>query len=471
MAYADNSFYCVQVLMTSNLVSAEHTFDKIKRYENARIEKINDAFVVRVGAYRNRVKAVSLLKQFKKRYPDAFIKSYVRNSKPIARRKILAGQKKVKLFQQPPSKHQAVKAVKVVKVDKNAPQSLPDPPAPVVENKPETPKDSVASIEDYFKIGMQNYHDRKYDSAIRSLSQYVSLSPNGNQHASALLVIGKSFAEMNRTSSALRIFSRIIDQYPDSAEAILGIIAMADIGVANPALKYPACMKGGEYLKDPVLAYDTVSAKNVPESMMEHIQYQKGLFLWKTGRYREACDVHTALIKAFPKTARRKEIVGMLKAGTVTLVNQYHQTGDHISAANLFFQAKDKWLIGPDDKDTYVKAALSFANLGLFTISSNILKTLRIYEKNKTSVDIDKVAAEIESIKISVAPSQLPADSKWNLYQSGQEYLRSKNLPLAEQTLFQLKNTGGDVFWAKLTEYALEDNAWNQKYRRHPGEK
>jgi len=463
MAYADNSFYCVQILMTSNLVSAEHAFDKIKRYENARIEKINDAFVVRIGTYRSRVKAVSVLKQFKKTYPDAFIKSCVGNSRSIARGKTPAGQKKVTVAQPPPSRHH------IIKEEKSLSQSLPAPPVLAVADKPAAAEIPASSIEDHFKIGVKHYNDRNYKSAISSLSQYVSLAPNNNQHASALLVIGKSFAEMDRTPAALRIFSRVMEQYPDRPEATLCIIAVADIGVANPAFRYPTGMKGAEYLKDPVLAYETVSAKNVPESMMEHIQYQKGLFLWKTGRYKESCDVHTAFLKTFPKTVHRKEVVGMLKSGIVTLINQYHGSGDHISAANLFFQAREKWIIGPDDNDTFLKSALSFAHLGLFTVSSNILKTIRIHEKNETSADIEKAAAEIQAIKISAAPSQLPADSKWNLFQSGREYLRASNLPLAEQTLAQLKNTGGDVFWTKLTEYALEDNAWTQKYRGHTG--
>lgn len=463
VAGADDAFYAIQVLMTSNLVRAEHAYDKIKRHENARIEKKDGAFVVRAGTFRNRDKALPLLKQLKKIFPDAFIKNCDGKCEAVVRGKIPAGQKKMTVSQPPPSRHHAVKE------EKSPSQSLADPPAPVAANKPELTEAPAASIEDYFKNGMQHYNDRKYESAIRSLSQYISLSPGDNQHASALLAIGKSFAAMNRTGAALRIFSRIVEQYPDRQEAILSIIAIADIGVVNPSLRVPMGMKGAEYIREPILAYDNATAQNIPDGMMEHIQYQKGLFLRNTGRYREACDVYTAFLKSFPKTAHRKEVAGMLKADTITLINRYHGAGDHISASNLFLQAKEKWLIGPDDKDTYVKAALSFANLGLFTVSSNIIKTLRIYEKNKASSDIDKVAAEIESIKISVSPSQLSVDSKWNLFQSGREYFRSKNLPLAEQTLTQLKNTGGDVFWTRLTEYALEDNAWAQKYRKYQG--
>jgi TolA-binding protein len=462
-ACAGDSFYTIQVLMTSNLVSAEHAYDKIKKYKNARLEKTADVFVVRAGTFKNRDKALPMLKQLRKAYPDAFIKVCAENGKPPAKKTAAARQKKARAPQPPPRKHPVIKEEKIVT------PSRPDPPVPAVTDKPAAVENTTASSEDSLKTGVQHYRERKYESAIRSLLQYISLSPGGNQHASALLVIGKSLAEINRTGAALRIFSRIIAQYPDGTEATAGKIAIADIGVANPAIKYPMDMNGAEYLRDPILAYDAAAAQNMPDGMMEHIQYQKGLFLQKTGRYREACDVYTAFLKAFPKTSRRKEIVGMLKADTIALINQYHQAGDHLSASNLFLQAKEKWLIGPDDKDTYMKAALSFAHLGLFTASSGIIKTLRIYEKNKASSDIDKVAAEIEGIKLSAVRSEMSEDSKWRIFQSGREHLKSKNLPLAEQTLGPLKNPEGDAFWTRLTEYVLEDNAWAQKYRKDQG--
>jgi len=498
MAYADNSFYCVQVSTTINLEHAINTYQELKTSEGARIEKIDNAYVVRIGASQNRVKSVSLLKQIKSRYPGAYTRTCIKDSNRIIRGNILVHQKKEgadqsnrsgqsiqkkkKGNQPPPPGHSAQKKEmgdqpplaghKTVKTEERPLQPYPNPPVDVIDNKKtEVTKTSAINVEDYFKTGMQNYQDRKYDSAIGALSQYVSLSPKGNQCASALLVIGKSFEEKNNPRSALRIFSRIIEQYPNSPEALLSIIAMANIGVVNSAIKYPICWQGAEYFRDPLYAYDTVLVKNLPEQMIEHVQYQKGRYLWKMNRYRECCDTYTTLLNKYPNTAYRKEIIGTLKAGTVNLIDQYHQSGDYVSAANLFFQAKKKALIGADDVDIMMKLALSFAHLGLYDISSNILNTLKTNIKSKISADIEKTAAEIENIKIASAPSQLSADTKWQLFQSGQEYLNSNNLPLAEQTLSQLKNTGGEGFWSKITEYALEDNKWTQKYRGYFGKK
>jgi hypothetical protein len=59
---------------------------------------------------------------------------------------------------------------------------------------------------------------------------------------------------------------------------------------------------------------------------------------------------------------------------------------------------------------------------------------------------------------------------KWSQFQSGRQYL-SKNQPaLAEKTLTDLKTGGGDPFWSKIAEYAIEENRWVQKYHGKIGQ-
>ena len=335
---------------------------------------------------------------------------------------------------------------------------------------PESPKSSPVNIqEDDLKTGMQNYHERKYAEAISALSRYASLVAKSQQRTAALLIIGKSLEEMNRPWTALNIYSRVIEQNPDSPEALLGVVAMADIGVARPDLNYRGGKKGAEYFRDPVTAYDAALSKNVPLPIIEHIHHQRGRALWKSKRYEEARHALAVLLKKFPQTAYRKEAIRIINDSTAALIAQYHQSGDHLAAADLFLQSWKEGLIRPADVDTLLKSSFSLSYMGLHEESLNILNTLRKSapgEPPSYIEKIDKVVAEIERNRVLGSSDQTPVNVNWSQFQSGREHLSANQPTLAKKILTDLKNGGGDPFWARIAEYALEGNRWAQKYQR-----
>ena len=338
---------------------------------------------------------------------------------------------------------------------------------------PESPNPSPVNIqEDDLKTGMQNYHGRKYAEAISALSKYASLVPKSQQRTTALLIIGKSLEEMNRPWSALNIYNRVTELNPDSPEALLGVVAMADIGVARPDLNYRSGKKGTEYVKDPVSAYDAALSKNVPLPIIEHIHHQLGRALWKSKRYEEARQALTALLKKFPQTAYREEARGTIRDCTAALIDQYNQSGDHLAAADLFQQGWKEGFIRTADVNTLLKCSFSLSCVGLHEESLNILNTLRKNAPGKPPSyieKIDKIVAEMEKNRVLGSSDQTPADVKWRQFQSGREHLSANQPTLAEKTLADLKTGGGDPFWSRIAEYALEENRWAQKYQGRIG--
>ncbi|TRZ75705.1 MAG: hypothetical protein D4R93_04575 [Deltaproteobacteria bacterium] len=338
---------------------------------------------------------------------------------------------------------------------------------------PESPKPSPVNIqEDDLKTGMQNYRERKYAGAISALSKYASLVPKSQQRTAALLIIGKSLEEMNRPWSALNIYTRVTEQNPDSPEALLGVVAMADIGVAHPDLSYRSGRKGTEYVKDPVTAYDVALTKNVPLPIIEHIYHQRGRALWKSKRYGEARDALTAFLKKYPQTAYRQEAIETIRDCTAVLIDQHNQSGDHLAAADLL-QGWKEGLIRTADIDTLLKSSFSLSYVGLHEKALNMLNTLRKSASGKPPSYIEKIdamAAEIEKNKALGSSDQRLADVKWSHFQSSRQHLNANQPTLAEKSLTDLKSGGGDPFWAKIAEYALEENRWAQKYQRQIGQ-
>lgn len=334
---------------------------------------------------------------------------------------------------------------------------------------PVSPKLLPVNIpKDDLKNGTQNYHERKYAEAISALSKYLSIETKSQQRTAALLIMGKSLEALNRPQSALNIYGRVTEQIPDSPEVMLGVIAMADIGVAHPDLDYSSGKKGAKYFKDPVTAYDTALSKNVPLPIIEHIHRQRGRALWKSKRYEEARQALTVLLGKFPQTAYREEILGTISDCTATLIAQYNQSGDHLAVADLFLQGWKEGSIRPADIDTLLKSFYSLSCIGLHEISLNILDTLKKNNPKTFSSHIekiDKMVLETEKNRMLASSAEMQSDVKWRQFQSGREYLGANQSMLAEKTLTDLKNGSGDPFWSKIAEYAVEEHRWVQKYR------
>lgn len=469
LTYADNPSYGVQVLAARQYENAIHAYEKLKNRKDARIEKKNEIYFVRIGSYQKKTEALSLLKQLKTTYSDAFLIKCVMDKKRIVRRDY-------PVMQQKPNELPSLPSTGPLRKHNQIPSQIPIvvpvstlPKAQETPRLSEIPKSTSVIEEDLLKAGIRSYHERKYESAVSSLSKYASLAPKSQQCAAALLIIGKSLEELKRPRSAFNIYSRIIEQYPDSPESLLCIVAMADIGVADANFIYPIAQKGAEYVRDPVAAYDTVLLKKVPPPIIEHIHYQKGRALWKSKRYEQARDTLAGFLKQFPNTAYRKEIIGMLKDSTVILIDKYNHSGDHISVANIFFEGKKNGWIGTENVDALLKSAVSLSYLGLHDASLNILNPLRKSAQGKTASDIDDVVAEIEKNRAVTFIDQPRLNVKWNQFQTGREYLIANNLTLAEKILSDLKNTDSDPFWSKLTDFVLEENQWEKKYQSHLG--
>ena len=470
-AYAADSYFSVQVSTTSKYEDALYAYSKLKDNPNARIEKISNAYAVRMGAYRNRDEALPLLTKLKQNHRDAIIiNCYIIENRIMQSNNLnipgdAKGGKK-------PSSDVPVPDTKTPLPSPSRPTAVQTEKMIVAASKiPEPPKITAINADDFLKAGIQNHRERKYDLAIGSLSHYLSLVPKSRQRVSALLILGKSLDEMNKPRQALAVFSRIIEQFPGSPEATLSIVAMADIGLAQLGLKYPIGMKGAEYVIDPVLGYDVALLKRVPSSSIEYVYYQKGRALWKKGQYIESYQLMTQLLKEYPQTIYYNEIIGSLKGGVLTLINQYQQAGDHLSAANIFLQGRKSGAIGADDSDIILKVARSFAYLGLYEDAVKILSNLRTNLKAGSPNEIDTVLAEIETIRPADVKN-LPRDrEKWDLFESGRSYLMNDDLPSAEQTLTNLKNKGGEPFWSKVSDYALQEKQWVEKYLGHAEKK
>ncbi|MBN1380286.1 MAG: tetratricopeptide repeat protein [Deltaproteobacteria bacterium] len=503
VAYADQPDWCIQVIRCSVRANAEATYDKVGSYENKRIEKSNGSYTVSIGHYKSKADAYVSLHQVRRQFHDAFLRlcgedgyQIIRETKPSRKAKTVAS----KVLPSPPEKAAAKtaspgfvtgkgsstgtdaslnateknitcpdissKADEVTKEKSSAASEVSE--ASISEKKHETAETTKQEKVQLLKAGMQYYYDKQYQEAISHLTRYLSLWPKSEHCSAVLFIIGKSFEEMGHPLSALNIFGRVLKQYPESPEAFTGMIAMADISVRHPSLKYPVFMEGAQYVRDPVLAYDKALRHKIPAQMAEAVRFKKGRALLKRDHHQMSYDCLSSLIYDAPQTVYRNEILDMMKTNAVTLINHYHQAGDHIAAIDLFFEATDKNLIGYGDTDTILQSCLSFAQMGMYDISVNILKRLRPQSRNEAFLSkFNNTAKEIERLRLNHYASSNQVKEKWKLYESGKAYLKADDLPMAQKKLSELKNASDEPFWSKITDYALQENHWHKKYHNY----
>ncbi len=490
--HADNQIYAVQVLMAREYDNALNEYKRLKDRHPVRIERINNAFLVRVGAYSSKASALASLKLLKSVYPDAFIVKYLINHQLIVQESAqIVHPKQIASLSRQNQKENNTGVSSTIKTslshstqssdeagslqdpkqgskipDQSSVIMKPSAPGPLPEEPAST--NQLDKDDDLLKAGMQSYYDGKLEASIGLLSKYVSLAPNGQMRAAAMLVIGKSLEQLRKPKAALDIFGQILTQYPDKAESLFSIVAMADISVNRPGLVYPIGRPGAEYVKDPIHAYDTVLARNVPQAMIEHIQYYKGLALWKLKHYERAWEAQSAFLKNFPSTVYRKEVQMMLKDVSANLINHHYFKGDHISVVQYFLQGWADKLITSQDSELLLKSAASLSALGLHDDSSNIIKLLKGENVTNASVDINKIVAEIEKKRSGDHVNQHSTIPSWDKYHAGREYLRINDLTKAEKTFADLKNSEPDPFWSKIIDYAREEKKWAQKYPLAP---
>ena len=80
--------------MAREYENAVNDYERVKDYQDVRIEKRNDAYFVRIGSYQEKTKALALLKQLKMTHPDAFLIKYAVDKRQIVQGNQASDQRK-----------------------------------------------------------------------------------------------------------------------------------------------------------------------------------------------------------------------------------------------------------------------------------------------------------------------------------------------------------------------------------------
>ena len=352
-------------------------------------------------------------------------------------------------------------------------------------NKADIPKDAI------LYMGCLQYESGKYQDAIESLSYLLSVYPQGDQAKSAYYALAASFYGNRQYRTALQLFSRVIETYPGSREATESLIALANLGILHPEIKFPAPMPDRKYVENPVANYDLVLSALPDSETVQRVLYLKARGLEKAGRFLEAFEISSEAITRYPKGPYTQETTKVLKTALKSLVNDSFAREDYLSLADLYFKTFHKGFYDQADDDALMKIAtalqkLSFKKEALSmlnymdavckdgAIRENIKKDIETLKQGETSGNEsflsggDRLYLEgkyQEAMKWyeGALNSSDKTEKRWILYRLASCEIKVSNENGAKKKIASLKGGGEDAFWTKVADYMSEEAAGKGK--------
>ncbi len=241
----------------------------------------------------------------------------------------------------------------------------------------DVPREALVSL------GFHFFRQGAHEQLIGAFSYYVNIYPEDPYRKEMLYLIARSLTEMQQYEPALKVFSTVIEKYPDTKEATESAIIMANIGVKSPGLRLPAYMAGTQHYRDPAATYDMVLSKKLPSSeITERILFQKAYVLYQKKLYREAFVASLAQLKRFPNGRCKDAGLATLKAITEHLVDEDYRKPDYLRVVDTYLTAYEGAWVKTIDFGTGYKIADSLRRIGLYRDTRRVAEHLLMIEKD-----------------------------------------------------------------------------------------
>jgi TolA-binding protein len=488
--WADQEAFFVEAMSTEIQARAEEAKNQLKPFGNAQICNLGSRYLVRIGPIEEGKKAIYIRNIIVDMYPDAIIGTShpapaefksTRNEVTETKEKAsVAGTKTVTISQiasvaaaqaAPVSVAHAAQVADVSSVSgKDVIQAGANEPSAALQTTPH-PANSDApgktesewAPEALLKEAADHYRSGRYENALQRLSLFLSLYPSDGNVPTALFSVAAILLDMKRPMPALRIYSRILERYPGSPEAMESIMALGDMSVITPGLKPCLSITGAQWYLDPVAACDTLLSRNPPAEMTERLLFRRIFALRMQGRHRESYDAGIHFLQSYPTTKHRHELMVALRTDAMRLIEEYGSSGNDETAVSLAAKALRQGLIKMNDTDILIKTAQAYARLGLPDEAVSLLNSARKF----AAANLPRIDAVLEELKPGSPTPAPPPEiaTRWSLFEEGRRQIRSSNLSAAEKTFAQLKTPAQDEFWSKLSDFTLQDGIWMNKYR------
>jgi tetratricopeptide (TPR) repeat protein/cell division septation protein DedD len=222
--------------------------------------------------------------------------------------------------------------------------------------------------QDLLTLGSHYMRSGNYERGLDIFLSWFNLYPEAPEAPEVLHGAGRILAVMDQVPAALSLLAMVVKRYPDTRQAMESIVIMADLGLRRPGQSLPChIFDGMEYYRDPVSAFDEVMAQSEERERRDELLFLKANALVQLKRYREAFETARSLQEQSPWGPFRKETIHNLTDIAGHLVDNYHEDGNHLAAAEIFFEVRRFGFVGAADYESLFNAADSLVEVGLIS--------------------------------------------------------------------------------------------------------
>ena len=236
-------------------------------------------------------------------------------------------------------------------------------------------------------LGLHKREMRRYNEAISAFSYYANLYPEDEKIREVLLMLAEAYVKDGQFPSALAVYSRIIDKYPDHPDATPAILAMASLGVQKPGVKAFAHMNHLHYYQNPIDAYDTVIMKYPTTPYAEEALLKKGDALAGTKLKRRAAEIYLEFLNLYPESKLAADAARGLKSASADMIDEYYAKKDYLAVAYIYFTSFGSVALKEDEYDQMSRIAQSLKALGLMDDYQKILAAYLRVAKDESSIN------------------------------------------------------------------------------------
>ena len=232
------------------------------------------------------------------------------------------------------------------------------------------------SEEVLLSVGFHYFRNMKYRDALKIFFFYVNVYPEKQSKKEVLFAIARSFVEIDQLPLSLKIFSLLIEGFPNSREAMESAIIMANLGVKKPGMRLPAYFQGMRNYQDPLKTYNDLLAGQPGAEYVEELLFQKGYFLYKNGKHKESFDTYSLLLSRFPNGRSKGEVIKYFMISAEKIVDENYTNGDYLAVSEIYFKSREHGLITGDNFKVAFCMGDSLRRVGLYDEAAEVFEKL-----------------------------------------------------------------------------------------------